>query len=404
MNQQNQLQTTIPLSLVSYGNKIMLVIRYVEGWTGLTFEKAEELVKTVPVKFEISIASNKRIAFLDILEELHKQRIEIYLDEDLKLSTLELKNRIDEVNDETTLVERLRQIFQSYFYLNPDSNREKILKAMASNPNTPLELLEILGIYYPEQFLDNPAFDLYLFANPNFLAEIPKQTLISLLDTDRVPKSLISLILNNSQNTNTYMLILNSHHDIWNQWRKDNPKVKINLKNARLMGANLENVNLENADLRSADLKEANLKNTNLLNADLRNANLSGAKLDDNSKIYSKWRLVCEIVSNEQSNLNLAGADLEDANLSYAYLKGANLKGANLESANLENADLSFAHLEGANLKDADLFIAYLRNTNLSGANLENADLTDANLTGADLRQIKVNSQTKIDSQWLNQK
>ncbi|MDA7676378.1 pentapeptide repeat-containing protein [bacterium] len=103
-----------------------------------------------------------------------------------------------------------------------------------------------------------------------------------------------------------------------------------------LRGANLSGMDLSGLDLSYADLMGANLRGTNLANTDLSeailfNADLRRAKLNENTKIDSKWRLVWEIV-----NEGAAGSNLSDANLT-----GANLTGADLSKANLTGADLT---------------------------------------------------------------
>lgn len=110
----------------------------------------------------------------------------------------------------------------------------------------------------------------------------------------------------------------------WNEWRKNNPNV---------------DVNLEAADLRLADLKEANL-----------------------------WRA------------KLEGAIFMGTYLEEAYLAMANLKGANLMGANLGGADIQVANLEGAYLRETHLEGAKLLRANLEGANLEGTRLEGAKL------------------------
>jgi hypothetical protein len=78
----------------------------------------------------------------------------------------------------------------------------------------------------------------------------------------------------------------------WNDWRKENPEVE--------------------PDLRNADLKGFDLYRANLRGADLESANLQGA--------------------------NLGAADLTKANLSYSHLSGANLQRAVLKKANLSHS------------------------------------------------------------------
>lgn len=58
----------------------------------------------------------------------------------------------------------------------------------------------------------------------------------------------------------------------WNEWRKDNPSVSIDLSNADLRGldlskSDLTGVNLKQADLRSTNLQEANLQGSDLSHA-----------------------------------------------------------------------------------------------------------------------------------------
>ncbi|MEH1788401.1 MAG: pentapeptide repeat-containing protein [Nostoc sp.] len=183
-----------------------------------------------------------------------------------------------------------------------------------------------------------------------------------------------------------------------------------NLSNANLSDADLRNANLFAADLSSADLSFANLNLANLSHADLSGANLSGTML---------------FVS-DLSDANLSGADLMGANLSGANLSGVNLSGANLKGTKineetqiedkwrliweiinqplssrvLNNADLSDANLSGANLSNADLFSANLSDANLSGANLSGANLSGANLSGANLKGTKINEETQIKDKW----
>jgi hypothetical protein len=65
----------------------------------------------------------------------------------------------------------------------------------------------------------------------------------------------------------------------WNGWRTENPKLRPDLRQARLIGADLRGANLRQADLHQADLRGAALRNANLVEATLRHANLRGADL-----------------------------------------------------------------------------------------------------------------------------
>ena len=68
-----------------------------------------------------------------------------------------------------------------------------IRKNVAGNPNTPTEILLELGAEFPRELLNNPVFSLLLLENPNFVADIPLVTLISLLKLDEVPTQFLEL-------------------------------------------------------------------------------------------------------------------------------------------------------------------------------------------------------------------
>ena len=233
-------------------------------------------------------------------------------------------------------------------------------------------------------------------------------------------------------------------------------------------GANLANANLRGADLRQANLRGADLRGTDLRGADLgqaslEEANLHNTRIDNNTQLDDKWRIVWQIVNQGAENRDLGGRnlDLQMANLSGANLRGANLSSSSLSEANLTGADLtgaelnnvslhkttidettkldakwrlvweivnhktsgrdlsdvnlSQANLSNANLIQANLSGAVLTDTNLSQANLYGADLTGAVLTepdphggaphnaalhNADLVAVKIDDTTQIERKW----
>ena len=65
--------------------------------------------------------------------------------------------------------------------------------------------------------------------------------------------------------------------DAWNQWRKENPDIQPDLREAALAGANLSKANLSAANLDEANLHSADLREANLSGASLNEANLSEA-------------------------------------------------------------------------------------------------------------------------------
>lgn len=86
-----------------------------------------------------------------------------------------------------------------------------------------------------------------------------------------------------------HLAILKQGISVWNHWRKQNPEIQPDFKNAdlrsamlrlsSLKGLNLSQADLTGADLKGADLWEANLTGADLKGADLRGANLWGADL-----------------------------------------------------------------------------------------------------------------------------
>ncbi|HEY7419444.1 MAG TPA: pentapeptide repeat-containing protein, partial [Ktedonobacteraceae bacterium] len=163
----------------------------------------------------------------------------------------------------------------------------------------------------------------------------------------------------------------------WNEWRRDNPGVVPDLKEADLVIAilreiDLKRVNLSDADLSFADLSEADLRGADLSHADLSGANLSKANL-----------ISANLTRADLSTAILSDADLGGADLGGADLSDADFSRAILYEANLSETDLSRANLSDANLNDANLWIAYCSEANLSMANLSAAKLIDTVLNGA---------------------
>jgi hypothetical protein len=69
-------------------------------------------------------------------------------------------------------------------------------RLVASNPNTPTDLLWELGIDFPEVILANPVFELLRLEHLDLAATIPPATLTSLLQCDRVPRAFMDYAVN----------------------------------------------------------------------------------------------------------------------------------------------------------------------------------------------------------------
>ena len=140
------------------------------------------------------------------------------------------------------------------------------------------------------------------------------------------------------------LAILDQGVDTWNNWRKENPDVSIDLSGANLKKKNLAGINLAHAELNEVNLSFANLSHANLAFAEFENATLSFGRLD--------------------------GANLSAARLENAYIEDANLNNTNMTGANLRNAKLTNTNLKNTYLVDAQFEGAYLIAVNLESANV----------------------------------
>lgn len=104
----------------------------------------------------------------------------------------------------------------------------------------------------------------------------------------------------------------------WNEWRKANPNIGIDLGSANLYNANLIGANLSGADLHSADLTYANLYRADLSRAILREAAFSFADLGAADLSGA------DLTSVSLFHANMAQARINDATLSRSYIHGVN--------------------------------------------------------------------------------
>lgn len=257
-----------------------------------------------------------------------------------------LEHILIEASDQNTSAQRLEEIYQHY-------QPKKIKRALASNPNTPLDILILLSEHFSASFVENPLLDSSLLNDNNFLLQIPKTSLINILKLPQAPQEFILFALSHYPETEILSLIMKHHSQLWNEWIRNNG----NLSGANLSGADFSGVSFIHSNLNGASFNESNLTGAYLIQAKLNSASLS------------------------------------HANLSNAYLNDASLVNAKLINANLENANLIGADLRNANLKNANL-----KKANLEDANLRDANLENANLKGANLKGIKISSGTKIDN------
>jgi uncharacterized protein YjbI with pentapeptide repeats len=173
----------------------------------------------------------------------------------------------------------------------------------------------------------------------------------------------------------------------WNEWREENPDVKIDLRGEKLEGMDLSGINFWKSDIREANFYNSILKMADFTGAIIGNSsnnrpptvfiytNLTGA-IFDNAKIgrahfiYSildgtSWRR-SKFYQGAYGDTILADSDVRDL-LTDSGGRNLSLKGKNLKNTLLVNFDL----------RGVDL-----RETNLLQANLSGADITGAKLYG----------------------
>jgi hypothetical protein len=106
--------------------------------------------------------------------------------------------------------------------INPNTNPELLRKLavgkdwelrrlVASNPNTPTEILWQLGIDFPEAILNNPVFELLQLEHLRLAAEIPHSTLTSLLQCEQIPRSFMEYAVSQQDYSLWLAVAYNSH-------------------------------------------------------------------------------------------------------------------------------------------------------------------------------------------------
>ncbi|HEY3627217.1 MAG TPA: pentapeptide repeat-containing protein [Terracidiphilus sp.] len=185
----------------------------------------------------------------------------------------------------------------------------------------------------------------------------------------------------------------------WNEWKKENWKVRVDLSGAVLSDADLEDADLHGANLRGvaaqracmagAKLDSANLSNANLAEADLTEARLWQADLHG-AHLQGAKLVRAELKYADATLANFAEASLNNASLRFAKLSGCDLSGADIRTAQLDNADLTGANLTGASLYRAGLSLADLSGAKLTGADLRAATLLQAKLIRAIANDVKL--------------
>lgn len=80
-----------------------------------------------------------------------------------------------------------------------------VRKAVTANPNTPTKILLKLGVYFPQELLANPAFNLLALEDINIVQNITLDTLSSLIQQPRIPRFILDYAANHKDKIIAYM-------------------------------------------------------------------------------------------------------------------------------------------------------------------------------------------------------
>jgi uncharacterized protein YjbI with pentapeptide repeats len=247
-----------------------------------------------------------------------------------------------------------------------------------------------------------------------FLKSQMSSILIFLIKINNIHKifTIIRLNRNNEQkiiktrdsimaNQQHLQLIVSLSANEWNNWRKENPQIVPDLREANLGGVNLSHFNLKEANLIEANLSQTNLTETNLSKANLSKANLTRAYGRDTNLSLSNLQ-----------DANFFGAYFMSSDFSRSCLLSANFQEANCSESFFITANLSYANLSRgifrgvifteANLNEADLIETALNQADLTSVKANNTNFSKATLTGVIIEDWEINNQTKFDNVVAN--
>jgi hypothetical protein len=120
--------------------------------------------------------------------------------------------------------------------------------------------------------------------------------------------------------------ILKQGVEVWNKWRKENPKIEPDLSNS-----DLKNYNLQRANLRWTILAETNLMGMNLSFIDFNHSDLTGSNLNE-----------CDLSFSNLDDTCFKYAKLNQANLSLSQLWGSEFTRTQLNQTNFDRVTIGF--------------------------------------------------------------
>ena len=213
---------------------------------------------------------------------------------------------------------------------------------------------------------------------------------------------------------------------VWNQWRKENPDLYIELKGSfnyditkekvpDHQGSDFSNVrfdvdfsgpdrdwpnercplfntsNFSEADISSSILfrvkmEKTNFKNASLYHNDCQSVYLAGADFEGAKIQY------CSFVDGDAENVNFKGAQIISTTFQRTNLAGTDFRGADLSYSDFVDANLEGADLRGANLNQASFIRTNLEGVMLDGANVYGASVWDIQGTPKSQDRLEISS------------
>lgn len=168
-----------------------------------------------------------------------------------------------------------------------------------------------------------------------------------------------------------HLAILKQGVEVWNKWKKENPKITIDLSNTKLNSLDLSEINLSYGNLSNTDCSNTKFRNSELWSVNFSHANLKNTDFSD---------------------ATILGCDFRQSNLTNSHLFHANAFESDFSDANLDFANFSYGELSRAKFikthsQKADFSYTFLRDASFDQSNLENANFTQAHVLGTNFNQ-----------------
>lgn len=129
--------------------------------------------------------------------------------------------------------------------------------------------------------------------------------------------------------------------EAWNEWRKLNPEIELNVRNADFIGGDLSGVEFSGADLRGTNFSGGNLSQTNLSRALLFGAIFAKSYSIQSEDPEPGTRTIRVAWHTDLSGANFRGAQLGWVNFEDAEMAGADFSDCSMTGITFGNVNLS---------------------------------------------------------------